>query len=328
MDRRRFLLTSLVGVLAAPITPLAQQAGKVYRVGYLGNFPPTPTTAPILGAFVAGLREYGYVEGANLKLEYRYAAGRTDAFLALVRELLQAGVDVVVTSQTPAALVLKEHAIDVPVVVVGISHPVESGVVQSLAHPGGRITGLTSQIGDLGAKFIQLGRELVPGLSRLAVFWTPSNQGSALGLKSVQSEAAKVGIAVLPVSARTQEEMDGALSMLERERAQVVFVHASYVASPEIPRIVDFTRRHRIPTFGDASRQAHDGLLISYSPDLASLFRRAAYYVDRILRGTKPADLPIEQPTKFDLIINLKTAKTLGLTIPPSLLARADHVIE
>ena len=328
MNRRRFLLTSLAGALAAPLSVEAQQARKVYRVGYLGNFPPTATFAPVIAAFVAGLREYGYVEGVNLKLEYRYAAGRTDTLPTLVSELLQAGVDVVVTSNTSAALTLKEHAKDVPVVVIGISHPVESGLVQSLARPGGHITGITSQLGDLGAKFLQLGRDLVPGMSRLGVFWTPSNQGSALGLKNVQSEAAKVGIAVIPVSAKTKEELESALSTLERERPQVVFVHGSYVASPEMPRIVEFTLRHRIPTVGDASRQAHAGLLISYSPDLVSLFRRAAYYVDRILRGTKPADLPIEQPTKFELVINLKAAKGLGLTIPPSLLARADQVIE
>ena len=323
MDRRRFLLTSLAGALAAPLAAEAQQAGKVYRVGYLGNFP----FPPIIAEFVRGLRDYGYVEGVNLKLEYRYAAGRTDTLLGLVQELVRAGVEVVVTSSTPAALTLKEHAKDVPVVVVGISHPVEAGLVKSLAHPGGRITGISSQRGDLGAKFLQLGRDLVPGMSRLAVFWTPSNQGSALGLKGMQSDATKVGIAIVPVSAKTQEELDSALSTLERERPQVVLVHASYSASPEMPRIVEFALRHRIPTIGDASSFAYAGLLISYAADL-SLFRRAAYYVDRILRGTKPADLPIEQPTKFDLIINLKTAKALGLTIPPSLLARADHVID
>ena len=328
MNRRRFLLTSLVGALAAPFAAQAQQARKVYRVGYLGNFPPTATTAPVAAAFVAGLREYGYIEGENLKLEYRWAGGRTDTLLPLVRELLQAGVDVIVTSNTPAALTLKEHAKDVPVVVIGISHPVESGLVQSLARPGGRITGISSQLGDLGAKSLQLCRELVPGMSRLAVFWTPSNQGSALGLKSLQGEAAKAGVAIIPVSGTTPDEIESALSILERERPHVVMMHASYAGSPEATRILAFTLRHRMPTLGDLSRQAHDGLLMSYSPDLVGMFRRAAYYVDRILRGTKPGDLPIEQPTKFELLINLKTAKALGLTIPPSLLARADQVIE
>jgi len=165
-------------------------------------------------------------------------------------------------------------------------------------------------------------------MSRLAVFWTPSNQGSALGLKSLQSEAAKAGVAIIPVSAGTQDETESALSVLERERPHVVMVHASYVGSSQVPQILAFTLRHRIPTLGDLSRQAHDGLLMSYSPDLVGMFRRAAFHVDRILRGTKPADLPIEQPTKFELVINLKTAKALGLTIPQSLLLRADQVIE
>jgi putative tryptophan/tyrosine transport system substrate-binding protein len=328
MNRRRFLLTSVAGALAAPLAARAQQAGKIYRIGWLGNFPPAATTTPIIAAFVAGLREYGYVEGVNLKLEYRWAAGRNDILMALVRDLLQAGVDVIVTTTTPAALALKEHAKDVPVVVVGISHPVESGLVQSLAHPGGRITGLSSQLGDLNEKTFQLCRELIPGMSRLAVFWTPDNQGSALGLKGMQSEALKAAITIVPVSASSQDEIDGALSVLQRERPQIVLVHASYLSSPQTPRILEFTRRHRIPTVGNSRGQVQDGLLMSYSPDLVSLFRRAAYYVDRILRGKKPADLPIEQPTKFELVINLKTAKALGLTIPPSLLARADQIIE
>jgi putative ABC transport system substrate-binding protein len=328
VDRRRFLLTSLAGVLAAPLAAEPQQAGKLYRVGYLGNFPPTPSTAPVLSAFTDGLREHGYLEGQNLKLEYRWAHGRSDILPTLVRELVQAGVQVVVTSQTPAALTLKEHAKDLPVVIVGVSHPIEAGLVQSLARPGGSITGLSSQLGDLSSKFIQLSKELVPGMSRVAVFWTPTNQGSALGLKSLQGEALKAGIAVVPVSTRMRDETDAALSTVARERPDVVLVHASYIASPELPRIREFAISHRMPTVGDSNSLTRDGLLMSYSPDLFSVFRRAASFADKILKGTKPADLPIEQPTKFELVINLKTAKALGLTIPPSLLARADQVIE
>ena len=322
---RRTFLAQTGALLAAPLAAEAQQPGTVYRVGYLGV---TATTTPVVAAFVAALREYGYAEGVNLKLEYRWAAGRHDIWMALVRELVQADVHVAVTAATPAALTLKEHAKDVPVVFVGVSDPVEAGLVQSLAHPGGQITGLSGQHGDLVTKVLQLCGELVPGMSRLAVFWTPSNQGSARALKTMQSEATKARIAIVPVSTRARDETDSALSMLERERPQVVLVHASYVGSPEIPRIVEFTLSHRIPTVGSWSRQANDGLLMSYSADLVTLFRRAAYYVDRILRGTKPANLPVEQPTKFDLVINLKIAKALGLTIPPALLLRADRVIE
>ena len=328
MERRTFLATVSGGLLAAPRAAEAQQAGKVYRVGYLGNFPPTPTTAPLLSAFSDGLREHGYVEGRNLKLEYRWANGRSDIWPALGRELLQAGVQVVVTATTPAALSLKEHATALPVVLLGVSHPVEAGLVQSLARPGGNITGLTTQLGDLSAKFIQLCRELIPNMSRVAVFWTPTNPGSALGLKSLQGEASKAGIAVVPVSTRMSDETDTALSTLARERPEVVLVDASYISSPELSRIREFAISHRMPTVGDSSALTRDGLLMSYSPDLVSIFRSGASYVDKILKGTKPADLPIEQPTKFELVINLKTAKALGLTIPPSILARADQVIE
>jgi len=328
MDRRAFIGSLAGSLLAAPLAGGAQQAGKLYRVGYLGNFPPTPSTAPLLSAFTDGLREHGYVDGRNLKLEYRWAHGRSDIWPALVRELLQAGVHVVVTSQTPAALTLKQHASEIPVVLTGVSHPVEAGLVQSLARPGGNITGLSNQAGDWGPKLIELCRELVPGMSRLAVFWTPTNQGSALGLKSLQEEALKAGIAVVPVSTRMRDETDAALSTLARERPDVVLVGATYIASPELSRIREFALSHRMPTVGDSSALTRDGLLMSYSPDVISQFRRAASFVDKILKGTKPADLPIEQPTKFDLVVNLKTAKALGLTIPPSLLQRADQVIE
>src|SRR4030095_2336702 len=306
MERRAFLAVVSGILFAAPVAAEAQQAGKLYRVGFLGNFPPTPSTAPIWAAFTDGLREHGYVDGRNLKLEYRCAHGRSDIWPALVRELLQAGVHVVVTSQTPAALTLKQHASEMPVVLVGVGQPVEAGLVQSLARPGGNITGLSAQLGDLGAKLIQLCRELVPGMSRLAVFWTPTNQGSALGLKSFQEEALRAGIAVVPVSTRMRDETDAALSTLARDGPDVVLVHATYIASPELSRIRQFALSHRMPTVGDSSALTRDGLLMSYSPAPLSLFRRAASFVDKILKGTKPADLPIEQPTKFELVINLK----------------------
>jgi ABC-type uncharacterized transport system substrate-binding protein len=317
-----------VGLFASPLVGETQQPGKVYRVGYLGNYPPTPNTSPILAGFTDGLREHGYVEGINLKLEYRWAHGRSDILPALARELREAGVQVVVTPQTPAALILKEHAKDLPVILVGASHPLEAGLVQSLARPGGNITGLSSQLGDLGGKLIQLCRELVPGMSRLAVFWTPTNQGSALGLKGLRAEALKAGIAVVPVSTAMRDETDTALSTLARERPEVVLVHSSYINSPELSRIRDFAISRRMPTVGDSGALTRGGLLMSYSPDLVSLFRRAASYVDKILKGTKPGVLPVEQPTKFELVINLKTAKALGLTIPQSLLLRADLLIQ
>jgi putative ABC transport system substrate-binding protein len=328
MDRRAFLGTLVSSLLAAPIVAEAQPVAKVFVIGWLGNVLPPPTMEPVIAAFMDGLRQYGYVDGTNLKVEYRWANGRDERYPALVRELIQAKVQLVVTAQTPAVLVLKEQTKTLPVVLLGVSHPVEAGLVQSLARPGGNITGVTNQLSDLDAKLLQLGREIVPKLSRIGVFWTPTNQGSAVGLTKMQEVATKAGVAVVPVSARTRDEAESAFLALSHERLDILIVHASYVGSTELVQIRDFAARNRMPTISAFSALTHDGLLMSYSPDLASYYRRAAYYVDKILKGAKPADLPVEQPTKFELVINLKTAKALGLTIPPSLLLRADQVIE
>ena len=328
IDRRTFLAGTGAVLLAAPLAVEAQQTGKVWRIGYLGNFPPTPRTAFLVAAFTEGLRQYGYVEGRNLVIEFRFAQGHEEKYPQLVRELLQANVELVVATQTPAAIALKEGAKTLPVVMIGTGQPVEAGLVQSLARPGGTITGVSSQVGDLDDKVVQLARELVPKLSRLGVLWFPSNQASALSLKNTQVQAAKGGISVVPASAPLEDpgELERTLSALARERLDVLDVHPPYVS--QAAAIGQFAVLHRLPTISVFTSMTRDGLLISYAPDFASLFRRGAYYVDRILKGAKPADLPVEQPTKFELVINLKTAKALGLTIPPSLLARADEVIQ
>jgi len=327
ISRRAFVASLTGSLLAAPLAAEAQQPGKVWRIGYLADFPPTPRTTG-LAAFTDGLRQYGYVEGRNLVIEFRFAEGHEEKYPQLVHELLQANVELVVTTQTPAAFALKEAAKTLPVVIIGTAQPVEVGLVQSLARPGGTITGVSSQVGELDAKLFQLARELVPKLSRLAVLWSPSNQASALSLKNVRALAAKEGISVVPAPAPGQNpgELDRTLSALASERLDVLYVHGPY--SGQVAAIGQFAVRHRLPTISAFTSMTRDGLLISYAPDLANLFRRGAYYVDRILKGAKPADLPVEQPTKFDLVINLKTAKALGLTIPPALLARADQVIE
>lgn len=315
-----------LGVLVAPLDAAEQPARKVYRIGYIGNFPPTPSTAFLLSAFTNGLREYGYVEGRNLTIEFRWANGHEERYPELVRDLVHADVQLVVTAQTPAALALKEGAKILPVVLLGPSHPVEAGLVQSLARPGGTITGLSNQAGDLDAKILQLAREFVPKLSRLAVLWTPANQGSVLSLETVQALASKEGISVLPVSARSRDDLESVFSALTRERSDVLYVHGTYL-SQAVP-IGQLAIRNRLPTISVFTSMTRDGLLISYSPDFAGIFRRGAYYVDRIFKDTKPADLPVEQPTKFDLAINMRTTKALGLVMPPSLLLRADEVIE
>jgi len=328
VERRAFLSAVTGSLLAAPLAAEAQQAGKVWRIGYLGNVPPTPRTAFTVAAFTEGLRQYGYVEGRNLVIEFRFAQGHDEKYPQLVRELLQANVELVVTTQTPAAIALKEGAKTLPVVMIGTGQPVEAGLVQSLARPGGTITGVSSQVGDLEGEVVQLARELVPMLSRLGVLWFPSNQASALALKNMQAQAAKGGILVVPASAPLDDpsELERTLSALARERLDVLEVHGTYLS--QAAAIGQFAVLHRLPTISLFTSMTRDGLLISYAPDLTSLFRRGAYYVDRILKGAKPADLPVEQPTKFEFVINLKTAKALGLTIPPSLLVRADEVIE
>ncbi len=328
MERRTFLATLAGGLLAAPLAAGAEQAGRVYRIGFLGKFPFTPQGEYIRTAFIDGLRDHGYAEGKNLTIEYRFSLGRDERWPDLARELLQLGVEVIVTTDSAAVQSLKEHFGTVPVVMLGLSHPVEAGFVASLARPGGNITGLSNQLGDLNAKDLQLLREVTPQLSRLAVLWNPVNPGSALALKDLQDLARRETLKVQPVVGRTREEMESALAALKRDRPDALLVHPWYTGSPERMRIVEFAVRNRIPTITGSSVLAREGLLISYAPDFAGIFRRGSYYVDKILKGAKPADLPVEQPTKFDLVINLKTAKALGLTIPPSLLARADEVIQ
>jgi putative ABC transport system substrate-binding protein len=317
-----------ISLTLAPFGAEAQQDGKVWRIGYLGNFPATPNTSFLLTAFTDGLREYGYVEGKNLTIEFRFAHGREEGYAELVRELLHANVELVVTAQTPAALALKQGAKTLPVVLLGTSNPVEAGLVQSLARPAGTITGLSNQAGDLGGKVVQLARELVPRLSLLTVLWNPTNQASVLGVNTLRALAAKEGFSVSAVSASAQspDELERAISALARERPDVLYVHGAYLT--RAAAIAQLATRHRIPTISDFSSMTRDGLLISYAADFASLFRRGAYYVDKILKGAKPADLPVEQPTKFELVINLKTARALGITLPHSLLLRADQVIE
>jgi len=327
---RRIGLVLALSLFVAPLASEAQDTGKVWRIGYLGNYPPTPNTSRVLAAFTDGLREYGYVEGKNLTIEFRFAHGREERYPELVRELLQANVELVVTVQTSAALALKQGAQALPVVLLGSGNPVEAGLVQSLARPGGGITGLSNQVGDLDGKLVQLARELVPRLSRLTVLWDPTNHPSAYGVNALKALAAKEGLSVSPVStpAQTPDELERAISALARERPDVLLVHGIGTYIRQAAVIGQLATRHRILTICAFSSMARAGLLISYGPDSASLFRRGAYYVDRIFKGAKPADLPVEQPTKFELVINLKTAKALGLTIPQSVLLRADHVIE
>ena len=330
MDRRRFLLTSLTGILAAPLGAGAQ-AAKVARIGYLASggslaFP------NLTEAFLQGLRDLGYVDGGNVVLEYRSAEGKSDRLPALAAELVALKVDVIVTAAgTLVALTAKQATRTVPIVFIAAGDPVTSGLVTSLARPGGNVTGLSLLFPELIGKCLEHLKQVVPGVSRVAVLWQP---GAVPGrtekdiLKEADVAARALAIELLFVEARRPADVEGAFSEMTRAHVGALAVLSTPMFASERKRLVNLAAKNRLPAVFSFSGYVDAGGLMSYGPDLTDLFRRAAAYVDKIIKGAKPADLPVEQPTKFELVINLKTAKALGLTIPPSLLVRADQVIE
>ena len=327
VHRRPFLRTVAGTLIAAPLAAEAQQAGKVYRIGFLGTPVPTPATLPLWEAFQEGLREGGYVEGQNLFIERRYSEGRAERFTDFASEFVRLQVDAIVVSSTPAAKAAKQATGTIPIVMVYVGDPVGSGLVASLARPGGNVTGLSSQA-EQGGKQLQLLHETAPGASRVAVIWDPSNPSHLRSVKDVEASGQVLRIEVRSHSVRTPDELEIVLTAIERERATAFMPFDSQVAFVHRRRLVEFAARNRLPAVYAVRAYANDGGLMSYGPSLPDLFRRASTYVAKILKGAKPGDLPVEQPTKFELVINLKTAKTLGLTIPPSVLQRADQVIE
>jgi putative ABC transport system substrate-binding protein len=330
MDRRRFLLTSLAGAVAAPLAAEAQQATKAARIGYLLS---SPAANPHLHeAFHQGLRDLGYVEGRNLVIEYRSAEGKLERLPALAAELVALKVDVIVAGGgTPAALAAKQATKTIPIVFVPLADPVTSGLVTSLARPGGNVTGLSVLLPELVGKCLEQLTQAVPGVSRVAVLWQPGAYPERTGkdmLKGADVAARALGVRLQFLEARGPADFDRAFSDMTRARAGALTVLTSNMLLGERRRLVDLAAKNRLPAVYTWREFVDAGGLMSYGADLADSFRRAATYVDKILKGARPGDLPIEQPTKFELVINLKTAKALGLTIPPSLLARADQIIE
>ncbi len=326
MERRAFIGTLAGGLLAASFAAEAQQAAKVPRIGYLAS-----TLAAANEAFRQGLRDLGYVEGRNVVIEYRDAEGKLDRIPALAADLVALQVDVIVVPGTPAALATKQATRTIPIVFTWAADPVRSGLVTSLARPGGNVTGLSVLAPELVGKRLELLREAVPGASRIAVLWRPGDYGERteremLGEADVAARA--LGVRLQVVEARGPEDFDRAFSEMTRMRVDAVTVQSTNIFLVERRRLVDLAAKHRLPAMYLAREFVDAGGLMSYAPNVANLFRRAATYVDKILKGAKPADLPVEQPTKFELVINLKTAKALGLTIPPSVLGRADEVIQ
>ena len=325
MDRRRFLLTSLAGAVAGPLAGEAQPAGKVYRIGMLERTSTTINAANLNG-FRQGLRELGYVEGKDFIIEYRSADGRDERYPGLVTELVGLKVDLILTRGTPATLAAKNASGTIPVVMTSIGDPVGQGIVASLARPGGNVTGLTSVATELYAKRVELLRELVPRAARIAALFHMSNPAVPPQWKEVETAARSLGIQPQLLDVRKREDLGPAFEGAIRQRADALVVGLDTLMQANQRLIVDLAAKRRLPAVYATSEFA--GGLVVYGVNYPERYRRAAGFADKIFKGAKPADLPIEQATKFELVINLKTAKALGLTIPPSLLARADQVIE
>ena len=301
----------------------AQQPGKIARVGVL-----TPTFAVGLEPLHQGFRDLGYVKGKNLAIEYRFAEGKLDRLPALAAELVALKVDVIVAVGGPSVQAAKRATETIPIVMTNAGDPVEQGFVASLARPGGNITGLSSFTTDLAGKRLELLREIILKLSRVAVLWHPDAIGSTLAWKESQLAAREQGLQLQSLEVRGHEDLDGAFRAASKERAQALVALRSPTVAIERKRIAELAIKNRLPVIYDDIAYVEAGGLMSYGTKHADLYRRAAIYVDKILKGAKPADLPVEQPTKFELVINLKTAKQIGLTIPPNVLARADKVIK
>jgi putative tryptophan/tyrosine transport system substrate-binding protein len=328
MNRRVFLSVVTGSLLAAPLGVEAQQAGRVYRIAYLGNSS-AALEADLVSAFRQGLRDLSYVEGRNIVIEYRWAEGRNDRFAALVAEVVRLKVDVIVTSGTPATQAAKEGAQTIPVVVAAMGDPISAGVVLGLARPGGNVTGLASMSPEIDGKRLELLKELLPGVSRFAVIWNPTNPGNVTRISNVQAAAKTLRVTLEPlVGAGNRQDLDKAFETIVATRAEALVIEPDRALLAHRVQIVDFATRRRLPALYPYREFVQAGGLMSYAPSYSAMFRRAASYVDKILKGAKPADLPVEQPTTFELVINLKTAKAFSLTIPPTLLLRADQVIE
>ena len=328
MIGRRAFLHAVGGGVLVPLAAEAQPTGKVYRIGCILTAAPNETVH-LIKALSEGLRELGYVEGRNVVVEKRFAEGRQDRLPALATELVQLKVDVLVTGSNPVIAVVKQLTATIPVVMAVSRDPVGAKFVASLARPGANITGLANDTApEIIGKNLALLKEAVPRAARVAFLWNPVPPGAKASKNVVESAARNLGVSFQSVEVRARDDFDGAFAAMVRERANGVVVAQDPVTFDSRSQVVLLAAKNRLPAVYGVREFAEVGGLMSYGPNIADQFRRAATYVDKILKGARPGDLPIEQPTKFELVINLKTAKTLGLTIPPSLLQRADQVIE
>jgi putative ABC transport system substrate-binding protein len=326
MDRRTFMAGIVGSVLSAPRAARAQQAAKVYRIGFLWDSPAVFPDA--LEAFRQGLRELGYVEGRNIAIEYRWAEGKPERMRELAEELVRLKVDVIVAPSSIYTAAAKRATSAIPIIFMSHADPIGSGHVASLARPGGNATGLTIMMTETNVKGLELLKEAVPGLTRVAVIFDPATPSHTPGLKAVEAAGPKLGLRIQPVAVRSATEYDSAFAAIVRERADGVLILSTPLYTAGAKRLADLGLAHKLPSLYAPRQHVEVGGLMSYGPDRADMYRRGATYVDKILKGTRPADLPVQQATKFELVINLKTAKALGLTIPHSVLVRATEVIQ
>jgi len=326
-DRRTFIGTAAGALLAATFVTEAQQTGKIWRIGYLavGARPPD---GELPGSLRQALQELGYIEGKNVTYAGRWAEAKRERLPALVAELVALKVDLIITQGSAAALACREATSTTPIVMTLSGDPVGVGLIASLARPGGNVTGITDDATPLSAKRLQLLKEAVPSASRIAVLWNAQDQAMTLRYREIDRAAHVLGVSVQPLGVREPDDFEHAFAVMDRERPDALFMVTDSLTNLNRKRVLDFAETHRIPAMYEYAPLVREGGLISYGPSFDDMFQRAAVYVDKILKGAKPSELPVEQPTRYYLVVNLKTSKELGLSIPQSLLLRADEVIQ
>jgi ABC-type uncharacterized transport system substrate-binding protein len=328
MQRRAFLYGLAAAATAGPRRVLAQPK-KITRIGVLWHGADAKQEAIYLAALRQGLRDYGYVEGQNIILEMRFPAEQYDRFFALAAELVQQNVDVLVSAAGIAAVACHRATTKIPIVSVNVPDPVGRKLVASLSRPGGNLTGLSNMAVELTRKRIELAKEIIKDLSRVALLMNTADEiGSRAYIAEGESAGPQLGVTVVPVGVRNASDLEGAISKISTDKFQAISVTHDGLFYVQRKRLADLALEKRLLTIGFASEQWHDGFLATYGPHVPSLYRRAGAFIDKILKGTSPADLPVEQPTKFELLINLRTAKEIGITVPPTVVTRADDVIE
>jgi putative tryptophan/tyrosine transport system substrate-binding protein len=322
--RRREFMTLLGGAAAWPLAAArAQQSGKVWRMGFIAH-----GHEKFYDALFEGLREYGYEAGRNLIVERRYAQGQAERFKEFAAEMVRLNVDIIIVVTTPAALAVKNATTTIPIVHPNAIDPLNTGLIASLAHPGGNLTGGAQLTAEVSAKRLEILKKVVPGLSHAAALWNSANSAIVFSWKETQGVARVLGVTLQSHEVKGPKDFAAAFAMIAEERPDALLVLQDAVTMQQRSEIIDFAIKERLPSMFQEKGWAEAGGLMSYGENLASMYRRAAYFVDRIFKGAKPADLPVEQATKFDMVLNLRTAKAIGLTIPDSILALANDVIE